>query len=57
MQDYWKVKQGSLQNEVISGEATGFKSDVCICEYRGWFLSLVVPYYIAIDGEEFGGEM
>lgn len=56
MKDYWLVRQGSLQNEVVDGKIIGFKFDVRICEYRGCFLSLVTPYYIEVDGEEYGAE-
>lgn len=56
MRDWYLVRQGSLQNEVVNGEIVGFQFDVRICEYRGCFLSLVTPYYIEVDGEVFGKE-
>ena len=56
MNEHWMVKPGSLQNEVIDGETVGFKFDVRICEYRGCFVALIVPYYIEVDGVSYGAE-
>lgn len=53
MFDNYLVRADSLRNEVVDGETIGFSLAVRHANYRGVYLSLVVGYFIEIDGVEY----
>ena len=56
MYDSFLIKDTSLKNDYVNGEAVGFQMEVRLANYRGIYLSLVSGFYVKVDGVEYPEE-